>query len=176
MTRKDYVVLVNSSGRRTSVAEKMEAHEQGLLHRAFSIFIFNPNDEMLLQKRARHKYHFAGLWTNACCSHPPPGKRVGTSASRRLQEELGFITHLQLVGHTVYSFQDIESGLIEHEFDYIFKGYFDGEIHMNHEEAEEIRWIKWKALEREITSFPHLFTPWLKKILKTPSLKKRLMT
>jgi isopentenyl-diphosphate delta-isomerase len=165
MRTEDYVVRVNASGKKTGIAKKKEAHEKGFLHRAFSIFIFNDNGFMLLQKRAVTKYHFAGLWTNTCCSHPQPEERVLTAANRRLHEELGFTTSIYLRDHIMYSFHDEPSNLIEHEFDYILIGVYNGNIFFNQEEASEIRWISPDALIQEVKSYPHHFTPWFKLIL-----------
>src|SRR6476661_8190145 len=99
------------------VMDKMEAHQKGLIHRAFSIFVFNSRGEMLLQQRALSKYHSAGLWSNACCSHPQPGEQTKAAAQRRLQEEMGFDTQLQEIFEFIYQVQ-MENGLIEHEFDH----------------------------------------------------------
>src|SRR5215510_11916680 len=125
--KKEYVVLVNKSGKKVGFAEKMEAHRKGLLHRAFSVFLFNEKGEMLLQKRAATKYHFAGKWSNACCSHPRPGEKISTAAKRRLLEELGIECTLINHGHILYEATDQKSGLTEHEYDYVFIGRYDGD-------------------------------------------------
>jgi len=129
--KKDFVVLVNKQGRRIGVAEKLEAHRQALLHRAFSIFLFNEKGEMLLQRRAKDKYHFAGLWSNACCSHPRPGEKTSLAADRRLKEELGIECLLKKEGQFTYKATDEVSGLTEHEFDFIFIGKYSEEIPFN---------------------------------------------
>src|SRR5688572_19216713 len=119
--------------------EKMEAHEKGLLHRAFSVFIFNDKGEMLLQQRALNKYHSGGLWTNACCSHPRPGEDTLQAAKRRLQEEMGIETPLTLKTSFTYK-TAFENGLTEHEFDHIFTGTFNGEPNINSTEVNSYCW------------------------------------
>src|ERR1700712_4649445 len=113
------VILVNELDEPTGKMEKMEAHRKALLHRAFSVFIFNAKGEMLLQRRSSHKYHSAGLWTNACCSHPFPGEDVKDAALRRLQEELGFTTPLEKAFDFIYK-AAFDNGLTEYEFDHVF--------------------------------------------------------
>jgi len=166
MMKKDFVVLVNRNGRRVGVAEKLDTHKKGLLHRAFSIFIFNERGEMLLQKRAASKYHFAGLWSNACCSHPRPGEKVVAAAMRRLNEELNIRAALEAKGWITYNLFDEKSCLTEHEYDYIFSGKFTGEIEFNSHEVEEVRWISVSKLRREMKTYPEKFTPWFKMILQ----------
>src|SRR5580765_4365876 len=158
--REDSVVLVNKSGRKTGVAEKMNAHEKGLLHRAFSIFIFNEKGEMLLQKRAASKYHFAGLWTNACCSHPKPGEKVLAAAKRRMSEELGFTVPLKIVGNIIYCFHDKKSALTEHEYDYILAGKYNTKVIFNRNEVSAVKWITLKELFTDLKSYPQKYTPW----------------
>src|SRR5690348_1838378 len=119
--RQEEVILVNERDEPTGSMEKMEAHRKALLHRAFSIFILSTGGEMLLQQRARSKYHSAGLWTNACCSHPRPGEDVHDAALRRLSEELGFTTSLEKIFDFIYR-SEFENGLTEHEFDHVFVG------------------------------------------------------
>jgi isopentenyl-diphosphate delta-isomerase len=160
MKIKEEVILVNHLGKKVGIAEKLQAHQDGLLHRAFSIFIFNGRNEMLLQKRASGKYHFAGLWSNACCSHPRDGERMLSAARRRLREELNMETTLESQGSVTYKFHDLKSGLTEHELDYIFTGIFDGEISFNPAEVEAVWWISLPQLKKEMTAFPEKFTPW----------------
>ena len=121
------VILVNEQDEPIGLMEKMEAHEKGLLHRAFSILIFNSNGEMLLQQRASGKYHSPNLWTNACCSHPMPGESLFDAAHRRLKEEMGFDTFLSHAFTFTYR-TDFDNGLTEHEIDNVFTGIFDGDI------------------------------------------------
>ena len=122
------VILVNEKDEATGVAEKMDAHRQGLLHRAFSIFIFNRKGELLLQQRSLNKYHSGGLWTNTCCSHPSPGESTQAAAIRRLNEEMGFETDLEKVFDFVYK-TGFDDGLLEHEFDHIVIAC---KLHLNH--------------------------------------------
>jgi len=166
MMKKEFVVLVNRNGRRVGVVEKLEAHKKGLLHRALSVFIFNDRGQMLLQKRAASKYHFAELWSNACCSHPRPGEKILSAAKRRLKEELNFKTGLESKGVIAYRFSDAKSGLTEHEYDYIFTGAFNKEIDFNEDEVSEVRWISVPKLKKEIKNFPEKFTPWFLYIMK----------
>src|SRR4051812_29579171 len=129
------VILVNEADEQTGTIDKLEAHRQALLHRAFSVFIFKSNGEMLLQQRAENKYHSAGLWTNACCSHPAPGEDTYDAALRRLQEELGFTTRLEELFSFTYR-TDFENGLSEHEYDHVFAGIYDGRVQPDKEELK----------------------------------------
>src|SRR5688572_1743450 len=122
------VILVDESDNQVGTMEKMEVHEKALLHRAFSVFIFNQKGEMLLQQRAAGKYHSAGLWTNACCSHPAPGIDTKAAATNRLQEELGFTTPLNESFNFIYN-APFDNGLTEYEFDHVFIGSYDDDIH-----------------------------------------------
>ena len=124
----EQVILVNEQDEQTGVMEKMEAHQKALLHRAFSVFIFNDKGELLLQQRASDKYHSGGLWTNTCCSHPNPDEETITAAQRRLKEEMGFTTKLSKAFDFIYK-SEFSNGLTEHEFDHVFTGYYNGEIH-----------------------------------------------
>src|SRR5580658_4397934 len=134
--QQEEVVLVDESDQPVGVMEKMEAHRRGLLHRAFSVFIFNSRGEMLLQQRAPEKYHSAGLWTNACCSHPRPGEDTREGAVRRLKEELGFTTHLEKLFEFTYR-SEFDNGLTEFEFDHVFIGVYDQEISPDKKEASD---------------------------------------
>ena len=158
--KKEFVVLVNKEGKKIGTAEKLEAHQRGLLHRAFSIFIFNDRGEMLLQKRAPGKYHFADMWSNACCSHPRPGEKILSAAKRRLREELNLQTRLESKGPVRYKFFDAGSQLTEHEYDYIFTGRFNGVVDFNFKEVAGIKWVSNPALKKEIKFQPRRFTPW----------------
>ena len=130
MMNREEVILVDIEDNPTGVADKMSAHLEGKLHRAFSIFIFNTEGKMLLQRRALSKYHSGGLWTNACCSHPLPEETTLAAASRRLKEELGFETSIEKIFDFVYK-AEFENGLTEYEFDHVFAGEFDGDINFN---------------------------------------------
>ncbi len=136
MLQRDEVILVNENDIPLGTMEKMEAHRRAVLHRAFSVFIFNSKGEMLLQQRAPEKYHSAGLWTNACCSHPRPGEETEAAAVRRLGEELGFTTGLEKLFHFTYR-SEFTNGLTEFEFDHVFVGFYNGDVHPNTEEVSD---------------------------------------
>ncbi len=153
--------------------EKMAAHEQGMLHRAFSIFIFNERDELLLQRRADSKYHSSGLWSNTCCSHPNPGEVVKVAAHRRLQEEMGFDCALDEIFSLTYK-AAVGNGLTEHEYDHVLVGRCDASPQANPDEVQEWKWVSLASLSKEILRFPDNYTHWLKLIIrfKAPELLK----
>lgn len=155
------VILVNEQDIALGTMEKLEAHEKGLLHRAFSIFIFNSNKELLLQRRALTKYHSAGLWTNTCCSHPRPEEKVINAAHRRLKEEMGFDTELNFKVKFLYK-TPFENGLTEHELDYIFVGHYNLQPTINHVEVDSFKWMSIDQIKQEIKSSPQNFTSWFK--------------
>lgn len=155
------VILVNEADEAIGVMGKMEAHERGLLHRAFSIFIFNSKGEMLLQQRALDKYHSGGLWTNTCCSHPQPEEEVSVAARRRLKEEMGFET--QLSKAFVFQYKSgFDNGLTEHEVDHVFTGQYDGGLEPNPEEVASYSYRSVASIKQSIASEPHLYTSWFK--------------
>ena len=160
----DYVVLVDSQDNELGKMEKLEAHEKGLLHRAFSIFLFNSKGEMLIQQRALSKYHSPGLWTNACCSHPAPNESIIQAGNRRLKEELGLSTELVDAFNFEYR-ETFENNLTEHELDHVLVGYSEQNPILNQEEAKDYRWITWANLLEEIDLNPEKFTIWFKIIL-----------
>jgi isopentenyl-diphosphate delta-isomerase len=153
------VILVNEQDEATGVMEKMQAHIEGALHRAFSIFIFNNKNEMLLQQRAANKYHSGGLWTNACCSHPKPGEATEAAAIRRLKEELGFETSLDKIFDFTYK-ASFENGLTEHEFDHVFAGGYNGDINFNKSEVQNICFRSMDEIESNLQTHPYKFTAW----------------
>jgi isopentenyl-diphosphate Delta-isomerase len=155
------VVLVDEMDTEVGVMEKMEAHRRALLHRAFSVFIFNGRNEMLLQRRSFSKYHSGGLWTNACCSHPGPGEAVITAAERRLQEELGFTTPLTKAFDFIYRVP-FDNGLTEYEFDHVLTGVYEEEVHANREEVEAVRWMDMTDISADLAASPGLYTAWFK--------------
>jgi len=167
------VILVDESDTPLGTMEKMEAHRHALLHRAFSVFIFNSKGEMLLQQRAPDKYHSAGLWTNACCSHPRPGEDTRDAAIRRLGEELGFSTNLEKVFHFTYR-SDFENGLTEFEFDHVFVGTYDADIHPN--KAEVSDYCHWSPgmIRENLRLQPDRFTSWFR--LAFPLLGEKINT
>jgi len=153
------VILVDEFDTPVGVMEKMEAHRKALLHRAFSVFIFNRKGEMLLQRRALSKYHSGGLWTNACCSHPRPDEDTSQAARRRLSEELGFAVPLEKIFDFTYR-SEFDNGLTEYEFDHVYVGYYEQEVSPNPEEVSEYRWLSPEAIEVELAAFPAHYTSW----------------
>lgn len=153
------VILVNESDEVLGKEEKLQAHKLGLLHRAFSVFIFNGNGEMLLQQRANDKYHSGGLWTNACCSHPKPGEQTDEAAYRRLKEEMGFITQIQKQFDFVYK-AGFDNGLTEYEFDHVYTGIYDGEIEYNPSEVMDYCYQSMEEIAESIQLSPEKFTAW----------------
>lgn len=167
------VVLVDEAGREIGSAEKLEAHRNGgRLHLAFSILLFDRNGETLLQRRSKRKYHFGGLWTNACCGHPRPGEVLAEAARRRLGEELGVDADLHEVFCFVYRASDARSGLSEHELDHVFVGRLDAEPRPDPEEIDDLRWIECAELERDVAAHPERFTPWFAQLVaRLPELR-----
>ncbi len=159
MAETHEVILVNEQDEEIGTMEKMEAHQKAVLHRAFSVFIFNSRGEMLLQQRAAHKYHSAGLWTNACCSHPAPGEETADAANRRLMEELGFTTSLKKLFSFTYR-THFENGLTEHEFDHVFTGFYEGIIRPNPDEVKDYCLKSMDDIEASLLSHPSRFTSW----------------
>ena len=155
------VVLVDEKDNPLGTMEKMEAHEKGVLHRAFSVFIFNNNGEMLLQQRAFSKYHSGGLWTNTCCSHPREGETTIEAAHRRLQEEMGFDCKIEKVFDFIYK-KKLDKGLIEHELDHVFIGEFDGEVCFNKEEVNAYVYAPVQVVLEEVNQQPEKYTEWFK--------------
>lgn len=155
----EQVVLVNEQDEVLGSMEKMEAHEKGLLHRAFSVFV-HQGEKVLLQRRSLGKYHSAGLWTNTCCSHPRLGEALEEAGSRRLQEEMGFQCAVKPAFHFIYKVQ-LDSGLIEHELDHVLFGTYDGVIQPNPEEVMDYQWISWSELIEKIQQTPSEYTAWL---------------
>ncbi len=155
----EHVILVDNNDRSIGTMEKMEAHRKGLLHRAFSVFIFDTHGNMLLQKRASAKYHSGGLWTNSCCSHPRPGEDTLAAANRRLQEEMGFATDLEKIFDFVYK-ADFNNGLTEYEFDHVFLGIYNGVIAPNPDEVCEYNYLSLDKIQESMQTDPALYTAW----------------
>jgi isopentenyl-diphosphate Delta-isomerase len=153
------VILVNEKDEVLGKEEKMKAHIEGLLHRAFSIFIFNSKGEMLLQQRAIEKYHSGGLWTNACCSHPAPDESTATAALRRLQEEMGFVTTITKQFDFVYK-AAFSNQLTEYEFDHVFTGVYDGIININKEEVMSYCYKSMADITKLLERNPEQYTAW----------------
>lgn len=157
----EQVILVDEQDNPIGLMEKMEVHEKAILHRAFSVFIFNHQGELLLQQRALSKYHSAGLWTNTCCSHPRPNETTESAANRRLLEEMGFATSLEKVFDFIY-IANFDNGLTEHEFDHVFIGFFEGAICPNNEEVNSFKYISLEELDIQLINTPDIFTEWFK--------------
>ncbi len=158
---KEQVILVNEADEPQGLMEKMEAHEKGLLHRAFSVFVINNKNQLLLQQRALSKYHSGGLWTNTCCSHPRDGESNLEAAHRRLVEEMGFDCQLEKLTDFIYR-AELDKGLTEHEFDHVFIGHWDGTPEVNPEEVESYKWMDVEEVERDIADNPDKYTAWFK--------------
>ena len=165
MSEAENVVLVNREDEVLGLMEKQEAHVAGLLHRAFSVFVFNNENQLLIQKRAEDKYHSPGLWTNTCCSHPREGETYAEGASRRLQEEMGFECPLEYVFDFIYK-ADVGDGLTEHELDYVFRGTFNGSPVVNRNEVSEYKWIDFEELKLDVEENPDKYTRWFQIIFK----------
>ncbi|MBL0129482.1 MAG: isopentenyl-diphosphate Delta-isomerase [Flavobacteriales bacterium] len=155
----EQVVLVDVEDHELGAMEKLSAHREGLLHRAFSVFIFNTKGDLLLQQRALDKYHSAGRWSNTCCGHPRPGETVKAAAERRLDEEMGLGSELQPTFHFVYS-TELGDGMKEHELDHVLIGISDSDPTPDPQEAVDWRWVSRNELQREMKSHPGLFTAW----------------
>ncbi|WP_046371143.1 isopentenyl-diphosphate Delta-isomerase [Flavihumibacter petaseus] len=155
------IVLVDIHDNPIGTMEKMEAHQKALLHRAFSVFIFNDQGEWLLQQRAADKYHSAGLWTNACCSHPRPGEPVAAAAVRRLEEELGFQTSLQPAFSFIYK-AEFGNGLTEHEYDHVFMGRYNNAVLPNPDEVAAVRWCSAEEIRQDLQQYPSRYTAWFR--------------
>ncbi|MFA7379355.1 MAG: isopentenyl-diphosphate Delta-isomerase [Bacteroidia bacterium] len=163
--QQEQVILVNESDEPIGEMEKMLAHEQGVLHRAFSVFIFNAKGEVLLQQRALSKYHSPGLWTNTCCSHPRPGETTEQATHRRLKEEMGFDCTLQHKFSFIYKVQ-FDNGLYEHELDHVYTGVYEDEPSINPDEVNTFKWMKWEQLLEDVNKNMADYTFWLRQILE----------
>ena len=155
------VILVDENDNQVGLMPKLEAHQKGLLHRAFSIFIFNSKYELLLQKRASSKYHSGGLWTNTCCSHPREGEDILDAANRRLIEEMGIETSLRKVHEFIYK-AELDNDLTEYEFDHVFYGVYNEEPIINKDEADDFKWIDMDSLNEDIKTNGDNYTIWFK--------------
>jgi isopentenyl-diphosphate delta-isomerase len=167
---KEHVILVDEKDQKIGLMEKIEAHEKALLHRAFSVFIFNEKGELMLQQRAASKYHSPLLWTNTCCSHQRDGESNIKAGRRRLQEEMGFVTDITEVFSFIYK-APFDNGLTEHEFDHVMIGRYDKAPTLNIEEAEAYKWMKMEDVKQDIEDNPSIYTAWFK-IIFDKSYKK----
>jgi isopentenyl-diphosphate delta-isomerase len=167
------VILVDEQDSPLGTMGKMEVHEKALLHRAFSVFIFNEKGQMLLQQRAAKKYHSPNLWTNACCSHPKPGEVTVDAAQKRLQEEMGFTTALTPAFTFIYK-APFDNGLTEHEFDHVFIGEYNGLIVPNVEEVKDYCYMSLTEIAAAIQSHPAKYTVWFK--IAFPNVEAHIAT
>lgn len=162
---EEKVILVNERDEQIGLMPKMEAHEKALLHRAFSVFVFNDNNELMIQQRAFGKYHSPGLWTNTCCSHQREGESNVEAGKRRLWEEMGFSTELKDTVSFIYK-APFDNGLTEHEFDHILVGYYEGEPNLNPDEVNDWKWMALEDLKVDMEQQPQLYTEWFKIIFE----------
>lgn len=158
---QEKVVLVDKNDCVLGMMEKQQAHVSGVLHRAFSVFVFNDKNELLIQQRAEDKYHSPGLWTNTCCSHPRLGESYLEGAHRRLQEEMGFSCDLDYLFDFIYK-ADVGEGLVEHELDYVFKGIYNQNPIINPQEVAAYKWIDFEVLKQDVVNNPELYTKWFR--------------
>ena len=153
------IVLVDIFDNVIGKGLKMDVHKKGLLHRAFSVFIVNDKNEMLLQKRAESKYHSAGLWSNACCSHPDLSPNIIEFASKRLFHEMGFSTDLKEIFSFIYR-EKFSDALYEYEYDHVLLGYYSGDVFPNEEEAGEIKWAPLESVAFNLVESPQIYSAW----------------
>ena len=156
---EEKVILVNSNDEPIGLMPKMEAHEKALLHRAFSVFVINGNNELMLQQRALQKYHSPGLWTNTCCSHQRDGEKNIEAGLRRLQEEMGFETPLEYLFNFIYK-APFDNGLTEHELDHVMLGRYEGEPSINPEEVASWKWMDIDLIHADLINNPADYTVW----------------
>ncbi|MGV0941500.1 isopentenyl-diphosphate Delta-isomerase [Empedobacter sp. ULE_I140] len=162
---EEFVVLVDQDDQKLGLMEKQQAHIAGLLHRAFSVFVFNSKGELMIQQRAASKYHSPTLWTNTCCSHPRDNETYEQAAHRRLEEEMGFDCELEYKFNFIYK-AHLENDLIEHELDHVFIGTFDDEPKLNPDEVMAYRWVELEDLKKDMEKNPQNYTAWFKIIFE----------
>ncbi|MBL0738926.1 isopentenyl-diphosphate Delta-isomerase [Flavobacterium sp. GN10] len=158
---EENVILVNQNDEQIGLMPKLAAHEKALLHRAFSVFILNSKNEIMLQQRAHHKYHSPLLWTNTCCSHQREGESNIEAGSRRLFEEMGFKAELKELFHFIYK-APFDNGLTEHELDHVMIGYYNEEPNINPDEVENWKWMSIEDVKADIEKQPEIYTVWFK--------------
>ena len=162
---QEKVILVDENDNQIGLMPKMEAHEKAVLHRAFSVFIFNDKNELMLQQRALHKYHSPGLWTNTCCSHQRDGESNIEAGKRRLNEEMGFVTDLRETTSFVYK-APFDNGLTEHELDHVMIGNYNEEPIINKDEVASWKWMPLEDVKVDIALRPEKYTAWFKIIFE----------
>ncbi len=159
--KEEQVILVNHNDEPIGLMNKLEAHEKAVLHRAFSVFILNDKNEVMLQQRAHHKYHSPLLWTNTCCSHQRAGETNIEAGKRRLEEEMGFSTELKELFHFIYK-APFDNGLTEHELDHVMIGYYNNEPNINDDEVESWKWMTIEDIKFDMVQNPEQYTVWFK--------------
>ena len=162
---EEKIILVNKNDIEIGSDYKIKAHKEGKLHRAFSIFIFNSKGELLIQKRAKEKYHSGGLWSNSCCGHPEAGEKTIDATNRRLFEEMGIKTPLKEAFSFIYNVR-LDNGIKEYELDHVFVGFYDGKVVINKEEAEDFKWINIRELIKDINKNPEKYSYWFRLCFK----------
>lgn len=167
---EDQLILVDLEDREIGYMGKTEVHRKGKLHRAFSVFVVH-EDRILIQRRKADKYHSGGLWANACCSHPRRGEKLEEAVHRRMLEEVGIDCDVNEIFHFVYRTQ-YEENLFEYEYDHVFLGDYNGELRMNEDEIEELRWISIEELKRDVTEHPEKYASWF--LIAFPAVMERL--
>lgn len=158
---EENVIIVDKNDNQIGLMPKLDAHKKGILHRAFSVFVLNNNNEIMLQKRAYNKYHSGGLWTNTCCSHQREGENSIEAGKRRLLEEMGFETELKIITSFIYKVE-FENGLTEHELDYLLIGKFFKSPVINKQEVADWKWMKIELIADDIKLNPNNYTSWFK--------------
>lgn len=168
------VILVDENDCPLGVMEKLESHQKALLHRAVSVFVFNSNNKLLLQKRALSKYHSPGLWTNTACTHPFPNEQNEAAAIRRLHEEMGItVNHVTELFHFIYK-EPLGNGLTEHELDHVFLCYSDDEPILNTDEVSEYNYVTLHEVLEHVKASPHAYTVWFKKIIERVAMEANI--
>jgi isopentenyl-diphosphate Delta-isomerase len=162
---EEKVILVDTNDNPIGLMNKLEAHEKAVLHRAFSVFILNDKNELMLQQRAHHKYHSPLLWTNTCCSHQRENESNIQAGTRRLREEMGFETELREMFHFIYK-APFDNGLTEHELDHVMLGYYNDVPMINEEEVESWKWMKIEDVKNDMIVNPDIYTVWFKIIFE----------
>jgi isopentenyl-diphosphate delta-isomerase len=159
--KEENVILVNRNDEQIGLMPKLEAHEKAVLHRAFSVFVLNDKNEIMLQQRAQHKYHSPLLWTNTCCSHQRDGETNLQAGNRRLYEEMGFGTELKELFHFIYK-APFDNGLTEHELDHVMIGYYNDEPKINTDEVQNWKWMDIENVKNDMQLHPEIYTVWFK--------------
>ncbi|PWI31392.1 isopentenyl-diphosphate delta-isomerase [Flavobacteriaceae bacterium LYZ1037] len=158
---EEQVILVNENDEQIGLMPKLEAHQKALLHRAFSVFVFNDKNELMIQQRAAHKYHSPNLWTNTCCSHQRDGESNIEAGKRRLHEEMGFVTALEESISFIYK-APFDNGLTEHEYDHVMIGYYNESPKINPDEVANWKWMSLDAVKSDMKIHPEIYTEWFK--------------